>query len=76
MNNERIDNDPGPGRVVTSGSSGRVVVHSVESVPAESRGLGDTIAKMTSAIGIKPCGGCKERQKKLNEKFPYRRGKK
>ncbi len=36
-----------------------------------SRGLGDTVAKITKAIGIKPCGGCKERQKKLNEMFPY-----
>jgi len=38
----------------------------------KSRGLGDTIAKMTSAVGIKPCGGCKKRQKKLNEMFPYK----
>jgi len=39
---------------------------------APSRGLGDTIAKLTKAVGIKPCGGCKDRQKKLNEWFPYR----
>lgn len=39
----------------------------------KSRGLGDTIAKVTSAIGIKPCGGCKERQEWLNRAFPYRR---
>jgi len=38
---------------------------------AKSRGLGDTIAKITKAVGIKPCGGCKKRQKKLNEWFPY-----
>jgi len=37
----------------------------------KSRGLGDTIAKLTSAVGIKPCGGCSKRQKKLNEMFPY-----
>ena len=36
-----------------------------------SRGLGDTIAKMTKAVGIKPCGGCKKRQKKLNKWVPY-----
>jgi len=36
-----------------------------------SEGLGDTIAKITSAVGIKPCGGCKERQEKLNRLFPY-----
>jgi len=39
---------------------------------APSRGLGDTVAKLTKAFGIKPCGGCKKRQKKLNEWFPYR----
>ena len=38
-----------------------------------SRGLGDTFAKVTSAIGIKPCGGCKERQEKLNKLIPYTR---
>jgi hypothetical protein len=37
-----------------------------------SRGVGDTVAKITSAVGIKPCGGCKKRQQKLNEFFPYR----
>jgi len=48
----------------------------------ESRGLGDTIAKITSATGIKKvvdtiaeatggdCG-CSARQEKLNEIFPY-----
>lgn len=34
-------------------------------------GLGDTIARITSAIGIKPCGGCKKRQEKLNKLVPY-----
>jgi len=38
----------------------------------ESRGLGDTIAKMTKAIGIKPCGGCKKRQERLNKAVPYK----
>ena len=38
----------------------------------KSRGLGDTVAKITSAIGIKPCGGCKERQDKLNKLIPYK----
>ena len=40
----------------------------------ESRGLGDTIAKMTKAVGIKPCGGCKKRQEWLNKKVPYKKG--
>lgn len=50
----------------------------------ESRGLGDSIAKFTSKTGIKsvvdkvsdglniPCG-CKARQRKLNEMFPYKK---
>ncbi len=37
-----------------------------------SRGLGDTIAKMTKAVWIKPCGGCKKRQDYLNKKVPYK----
>ena len=39
----------------------------------ESLGLGDTIAKMTKAVGIKPCGGCKKRQEILNKAVPYRK---
>lgn len=51
-----------------------------------SRGLGDTIAKLTHATGIdrvanfvahgdtkKPCGGCGQRQGILNQLVPYRR---
>ncbi len=30
-------------------------------------GLGDAIKRLTSAIGIKPCGGCKRRAEKLNK---------
>jgi len=37
----------------------------------KSRGLGDSIKKVTSALGIKQCGGCKRRQEKLNRLFPY-----
>ena len=37
-----------------------------------SSGLGDTIAKVTKAVGIKPCGGCKKRQQKLNKLLPYK----
>lgn len=36
-----------------------------------SRGVGDVIAKVTSAVGIKPCGGCKGRQGTLNNLFPF-----
>ena len=37
----------------------------------KSRGLGDTVAKLTKAVGIKPCGGCEERRRKLNSLFPF-----
>tara|TARA_R100001086_G_scaffold226652_1_gene145397 strand:+ start:2551 stop:2883 length:333 start_codon:yes stop_codon:yes gene_type:complete len=38
-----------------------------------SQGLGDTIEKVTRAMGVKkPCGGCKKRKDKLNRIFPYR----
>lgn len=52
----------------------------VKSHPCKSRGLGDTIAKITHATGIdavvkkvagKDCG-CRGRQEKLNELFPYK----
>jgi hypothetical protein len=33
-------------------------------------GLGDRIARVTAALGIPPCEGCKERQRWLNEHFP------
>lgn len=37
----------------------------------KSRGIGDTVAKLTSMLGIKPCGGCKERQAALNALIPF-----
>lgn len=54
---------------------------------SKSKGLGDSIAKVTKATGIKafvdaaskkmnkPCG-CKSRQEKLNKLFPYKDGSK
>ena len=53
--------------IVKATRSGTIFVDHVES-----SGLGDTIAKMTKAVGIKPCGGCKKRQEWLNEKVPYK----
>lgn len=50
----------------------------------DSKGLGDTIAKLTHAIGLdklaeevaqtvgKEDCGCNKRRKKLNEMFPYK----
>lgn len=40
--------------------------------PDPSQGLGDSIKKVTDALGIKQCGGCKKRQEKLNRLFPYK----
>ena len=56
----------------TVNADGSVDIHSVE-VREPSTGLGDTIAKATKAIGIKPCGGCKKRQAKLNKLVPYKK---
>ena len=56
-------------------------------IPSKSRGLGDTVAKITKMTGIKKvvdgvnnalgrdCG-CKERQSKLNKLVPYEKPKK
>lgn len=46
--------------------------------PKQSRGLGDTVANVIHRVTrghVKPCGGCKKRQKRLNEMFPYRNPK-
>jgi hypothetical protein len=44
-----------------------------EQARQQSKGLGDTIAKITSAVGIKPCGGCAKRQMYLNRLIPYKK---
>ena len=38
----------------------------------KSKGLGDTIKKLTDLAGMKQCGSCKKRQEKLNNIFPYK----
>jgi len=38
-----------------------------------SRGLGDTMTKITGAIGIPPCRGCIKRAVKANRRFRYGR---
>jgi hypothetical protein len=56
-----------------------------QEIPEESRGLGDTIAKITHAtgldkvaekiaevVGAEDCG-CVKRQETLNEMFPYKK---
>jgi len=41
-------------------------------VKRKSRGLGDTIAKVTDALHIPKCGRCKKDQARLNKRFPYK----
>lgn len=40
-----------------------------------SRGLGDTVAKVTNAMGLEKCGGCAERQQKLNQLVQFNQTK-
>jgi cytidine deaminase len=42
-------------------------------VKPEDRGIGDVIARMAQTTGITPCGGCRERQRRLNDLMPFRR---
>ncbi len=42
--------------------------------PSLARGIGDTLARVIhNYTGIESCNGCKKRQNKLNEWFPYKR---
>ena len=34
-------------------------------------GLGDVISRATSAVGIRPCGGCKRRAELLNQAVSF-----
>lgn len=33
------------------------------------KGAGDRVGRITSALGIKPCGGCNKRKRKLNKRY-------
>ncbi|MDX6683468.1 MAG: hypothetical protein QOG94_3507 [Solirubrobacteraceae bacterium] len=44
-------------------------------VSDEDIGLGDVITKSTSALGIRPCGGCGERSATLNRWVVFGRGR-
>ena len=39
---------------------------------SKSKGLGDSIAKLTESVGIKPCVGCEKRKNILNKLFPFK----
>lgn len=40
---------------------------------SKSKGLGDSIAKLTKAVGIEPCKSCEKRKNILNKLFPFKR---
>ena len=40
-------------------------------VSKKSKGLGDSIAKVTTFFGIKPCANCSVNVGKLNKAIPY-----
>lgn len=68
----------------TNSETGRLTNHTIlANMENQSKGLGDTIEKITTftgikklvevvteAVGIEDCG-CEERRKALNEAFPY-----
>ena len=39
------------------------------------RGAGDVVAKLTTSVGVKPCGKCKRRQGWSNKIFPRKSAK-
>jgi hypothetical protein len=44
-----------------------------KAAPQPVRGLGDVVAKVTKAVGIKPCGPCERRRQMLNQRFPFKK---
>lgn len=65
------------GQAMPAGASGRQAdafasAHAQHQPAPQSThlGAGDLIAKMTGALGIKPCTPCKARQQALNGMFP------
>jgi len=38
----------------------------------KAKGLGTAIREITSAVGIRPCTGCKKRAEWLDKNFPFR----
>lgn len=74
--NGNMFDPPVYGRTAPEPPSRKTVVPAVTSKPATAeparmRGLGDLVAKATSAVGIKPCGSCKKRQEALNKLVPF-----
>ena len=49
------------------------VLRDIDKPEEEMRGLGDAVAKVTTALGIKPCPKCKKRIERLNRAVPFGR---
>jgi hypothetical protein len=49
------------------GSPARRRVRLPRFVATEPVGLGDVVKRVTTAVGIKPCGACQERAARLNQ---------
>lgn len=45
---------------------------STSTTPERIRGAGDLVAKVTKAVGIKPCAPCQKRRQWLNKYFPIK----
>lgn len=43
--------------------------------PGQSVGLGSVLERITSAVGIRPCGGCKERAAAIDRVIGFSRRK-
>jgi len=39
----------------------------------ESEGIGDTVKKITTTLGIESCEACEERRKRWNDKVAYKK---
>jgi len=57
-------------------SCGEVINFDADGKPdhkPRARGLGDIVAGVTRRLGLKSCGGCKKRQKILNDWVPFKK---
>lgn len=54
-------------------SDARRAAQGLSPVRPAMRGLGDAVARVTDALHIPKCGGCKKRQQMLNELVPFNR---
>jgi len=70
MHGHPVPNHPGYYWHQVGGSAARPTLAARWGRP-RARGAGDVVARMTSAVGIKPCAPCKQRQAKLNRWWSF-----